>query len=110
MGGNLLFKKIVQKTITMMIKKSMIMMNVMRMTFIGRFVVSLRLNEIVVTSCVVEVVSVLLFVFLDISVVAPSVDCGLVLVSVILSSVFIIVEVEVVIFIPPVVSAVGFFV
>ena len=49
----------------------------------------------------------MLFVLLDVSIVAPTVDCGLVLVSVILSSVFIIFAVEAVIFILPAVSAVG---
>ena len=105
MGGILLFNKIVQKISTMMI----LVMNIMKMTFIGRFVDSLRLNEIVVMACEVEaiLVLVLLFVLLAVAIVAPTVDCRIVLVSVILSSVFIVVAVEAVIFILPVVSAVG---
>ena len=68
-----------------------------------------RIFEIVVMACEVEVVLVLvlLFVLLGVAIVAPTVDCGLVLVSVILSSVFIIFAVEAVIFILPAVSAVG---
>ena len=92
-----------------MIKKIMIKMNIMKMTFIGRFVASSRLNEIVVMAIEVEatLVLVLLFVLLAVAIVAPTVDCGLVLVSVILSSVFIIFAVEEVIFILPAVSDVG---
>ena len=78
-----------------------------KMTCIGRFVDRLRLNEIVVTACEVEAVLVLLFVLLDVSIVAPKVDCELVLVSLILFSVFIMFTVDAVIFILPVVSAVG---
>ena len=105
MGGILLFNKIVQTIITIMIKKMILVMNIKKMTFIGRFVDSLRLNEIVVMACGVEVVLVLvlLFVLLAVAIVAPTVDCGLVLVSVILSSLFIIVAV----FILPAVRAVG---
>ena len=106
MGGILLFNKIVQTIITIMIKKMILVMNIKTMTFIGRFVDSLRLNEIVVTACEVEAVLVLSFVLLDVSIVAP-IECDLVLVSVVLSSVFIIVTVDAVIFIVPAVSAVG---
>ena len=64
----------------MLIKKMILVMNIMKMTFIGRFVVSLRLNEIVVTAGKVEAVLVLLCVLLDVSITALMV--GLVLVSV----------------------------
>ena len=90
----------------MMIKKMILVMKIKKMTFIGRFVDRLRLNEIVVTACEVEAVLVLSFVLLDVSIVAP-IECDLVLVSVVLSSVFIIVTVDAVIFIVPAVSAVG---
>ena len=109
MGGILLFNKIVQTIITIMIKKMILVMNIKKMTFIGRFVDSLRLNEIVVMACEVEavLVLVLLFVLLAVAIVAPTVDCGLVLVSVIISSVIIVADVEAVELILPVVSAVG---
>ena len=63
LGGILLFNKIVQRMITIMIKKIMLKMNIMKMTFIGRYVDSLRLNEIVVIACEVEVVLVLVLLF-----------------------------------------------
>ena len=91
----------------MLIKKMILVMNIMKMTFIGRFVASSKMNETVVTAGEVDAVLVFLCVLLEVSITALMV--GLVLVSVILSSVFIIVEVEVVIFIPPVVSPVGLF-
>ena len=90
-----------------MIKKIMPKMNIMKMTFIGRFVDSLRLNEMVVTACVFEAVLVLLCVLLYVSIAAPTVDCGLVLVSVIISTVIIVAAVEAGIFILPVVLDVG---
>ena len=80
MGGILLFNKIVQTIITIMIKKMILVMNIKKMTFIGRFVDSLRLIEIVVTACIFVAVLVLLCVLLDVSIAALIVDCGLVLV------------------------------
>ena len=107
MGGILLFNKIVQTIITIMIKKMILVMNIMNKTFIGRFVDSMRLNEMVVTACVFEAVLVLLSVLLDVSIAAPTVDCGLVFVSVIISTVIIVAAVEAGIFILPVVLDVG---
>ena len=107
MGGILRFNEKVQKNITIMIKKMILVMNIMKKTFIGRFVDSLRLNEMVVMACAFEAVFVLLCVLLDFSFAAPTVDCGLVLFSVIISSVIIVAAVEAGIFILPVVLDVG---
>ena len=73
----------------MLIKKMILVMNIIKMTFIGRFVDSLRLNEIVLTAGEVEAVFVFLCVFLAVLITALMVDCGLVLVSVIFSSLLI---------------------